>query len=151
MGAFGIYKHAWNRRLQHMHEQVDQQDPRNDVVWVTKRYIPSDLRVSAPVQRHKPMAVSVRSLPRPEKHWVPTSEASLRAYQKENSKPMTYRFVSQPSTRCEEWSTLRQMLPSGGWPCSLRPPNWGTGYGPPPKTADKLQRRFPHINSPMTR
>lgn len=55
------------------------------------------------------------------------------------------------ATRCEEWSTLRQMLPSKGYINKYASPRWGTG--PPHNVSYKQEApsRFPHINSPMTR
>ncbi|XP_041468808.1 uncharacterized protein LOC121418774 [Lytechinus variegatus] len=119
----------------------------DQTVWVNKRYIPTDLRSTAPVPRHKLLAP--RRLPQAERHWVPLGEASLRQF----SRAMEERelYVSQPSTRSEDWSTLRQILPSKGLPLRHSPPNWGTGSAYAPPMIGARQRRFPHINSPMTR
>lgn len=137
MGTFGTYQYMWSRH-----------QPDTPTVWVTKRYVPTDLRATAPVPRQKPLAPHPRDLPTPAKHWVPPRDPLLHSVYR--NKPET-QCPSQPSTRCEEFSTLRQMLPSQGRPVHSRPPNWGTHYAAPPSMEGSIQRRFPHINSPMTR
>ena len=148
MGAFGAYKWAYSRHQEGTLKQNKQTDP-SETVWVTKRYVPTDLRSSAPVPRHKLLSTDVKSLPRPPVHWIPASESSLRAFYRDGEEEFIY--VSQPSTRCEEWSTLRQMLPSRGGYYPSTPPNWGTGLSTPPVNLCDIHRRFPHLNSPMTR
>lgn len=54
------------------------------------------------------------------------------------------------STRCEEWSTLRQILPSKGRSIKQRPPRWGSDKSEDRKFTSKKEVRFPIINSPMT-
>ena len=56
LGSFGAYKYAWSR---HVNEQRRQ--PYDETVWVTKRYIPTDLRVTAPVPRHKVIILKVEA------------------------------------------------------------------------------------------
>lgn len=136
MGTFGTYQY------------MSRHKPDNSTVWVTKRYIPTDLRVNAPVPRQKPLAPNLKDLPAPAKHWVPPRDPLLHMVYRSHEETQG---ASQPSTRCEEWSTLRQMLPSRGRPSRIRPANWGTHYAPPPSMEGSIQRRFPHINSPMTR
>jgi len=144
MGSFGTYQYMWPGYGRRAH-------PENtpETVWVTKRYIPTDLRVTAPVPARKLMAPEKSALPRPPSHWVAHRQPSSGAYNRGKEESTTYR--SQPSTRCEEYSTLRSMLPSTGRSIRTRPPNWGTGFSQPPALTSDLQRRFPHINSPMTR
>lgn len=126
-------------------------DGRNygDIVWIKKRYIPTDLRSTAPVSRHKLIAPDVKSLQKPESHWIKSKEPIPRAFQ--NLARVPNQHFSQPSTRCEQWSTLIQILPSRGYQLPRRPPNWGTGHSPAPVMSVTGVRRFPHINSPMTR
>lgn len=162
LGNFGTYKYTYNAQRQQeargylrqydQYQQLPLSQP--ETVWVTKRYTPTDLRVSAPVPRHKPIAADVKTLPVPESHWLTPREPSPWAYTREIDSlkgASSFRYSSHPSTRSEEWSTLRQMLPSSGSPSRHRPPNWGTGYAPPPSMESRCQNKFPHVNSPMTR
>jgi hypothetical protein len=74
--------------------------------------------------------------------------SELRARDREESRLLPYSHA----TRCEEWSTLRQTLPSRGYMNKRASPRWGTG--PPHKSLDykkEAPSQFPHINSPMTR
>ncbi len=144
LGNFGTYQYLWSL---HLKDANRDSNTSNETVWVTKRYIPTDLRVNAPVPRHKLLAPDVKQLPRPADHWIPPRLEPRTSSGKRESTI----YSSQPSTRCEEWSTLRQMLPSAGRPMRIRPPNWGTGAAQPPMLNNDIQRRFPHINSPMTR
>ena len=157
MGAFGAYKYAYSRHRDELEkmeaqmekEQVEGRPERGQTVWVIKRYIPTDLRSTAPVPRHKPLAPSAKLLPTPDDHWIPPGDINPRYYSRDHEEPEIY--ASAPSTRCEEWSTLRQILPSYGRPRSVMPPNWGTGFSKPPQMIGLNQRKFPHFNSPMTR
>jgi len=145
LGTFGTYQYMWSR-----HAFNDGQGD-GSTVWVTKRYKPTDLRVTAPVPRQKLMAPEVKDLPRPADHWMPPRHASWHTSAASRDHEANAIYRSQPSTRCEEFSTLREMLPSNGRPVRSRPPNWGTWYAQPPHLQSDNQRRFPHINSPMTR
>jgi len=60
-------------------------------------------------------------------------------------------FVSQHHTRCEQWSTLREMLPSRGRAEPQKQPNWGTGRGVAPSLVGTRASRFPVYDSEMTR
>ena len=152
MGAFGAYKHAYSKYKQELEEREQElmknepHVPEPQTVWVTKRYIPTDLRATAPVARHKLLAP--QSLPAADAHWVPSIDPPLRSFERTPSRVI---FVSHPSSRCEEFSTLRQMLPSSGSFWRRSPPNWGTSFGNPPALIDRPPGRFPKINSPMTR
>ena len=118
----------------------------SDIVWVTKRYDTKDLRVTAPVPRHK---LYVIELPLAESHWISPKDASPWSYFRAHEEAS--KFASSPSTRCEEWSTLREMLPSRGSSAPSERPNWGTGHSESPYLTTGKQTRFPHMNSPMTR
>lgn len=152
MGAFGAYKHAYSKYKEELEERErefmknEPRIPEPQTVWVTKRYIPTDLRVTAPVPRHKLLAPKI--LPSADSHWIPSMEAPLRSFERPPAREI---FVSHPSTRCEEYSTLRQMLPSAGSAWKRSPPDWGTSLGFPPVHIDRPPNRFPKINSPMTR
>ncbi|XP_078001067.1 uncharacterized protein LOC144453619 [Glandiceps talaboti] len=139
-GAFGAYKYLYSR-----YQEPDSGE--FQTVWVSKRYIPTDLRSTAPVPRHKLMSSS--GMPQANPSWVPLGEPSLGMIDRGFEEKEIY--ASQPSTRAEEWSTLRQVLPSRGRPYRHGPPNWGTGITDPPRLISRQQSRFPHINSPMTR
>lgn len=145
MGAFGAYKHAYSKYLQEREAAIARNQP-PETVWVTKRYVPTDLRSTAPVPRHKLLAP--KELPSAEQHWIPVTDPPLRTFDRG---PGNAVFKSHPSTRCEEYSTLRQMLPSRGYLVRFQPQNWGTGSELPVAYADNTPKRFPIINSPMGR
>ncbi|XP_064622686.1 uncharacterized protein LOC135484915 [Lineus longissimus] len=150
LGVYGPHKVQFSRHLKQLKLQTREEEEEEcypQTVWVSKRYIPIDLRSTAPVPRYKIM--SPQNRPTPPNHWIPTNEAPLRSYECGGMSELPY--VSQPSTRCEEWSSLRQMLPSSGRAVPHEPPNWGTGTSTPPKMTSEIQRRFSHVNSPMTR
>lgn len=119
----------------------------NDVVWVNKRHDPQDLRSNAPVQRSKficgppDMAVG--------QHWRRETQPALKTFSRHMEEEKWY--PSNQATRCEEWSTLRQILPSKGVPGRVICPRWGTGLSGQPSFQPKIETCFPHINSPMTR
>lgn len=147
MGNFGTYQYLWSR---HVRDMQGRGSPGEETVWVTKRYIPTDLRVSAPVARHKLIAPDVKDLPKPADHWLPHRQGQSHPMSQIRGRELAV-YSSQPSTRCEEWSTLRRILPSSGSAIRTIPANWGTGHVAPPVMTPAFQRRFPHINSPMTR
>ena len=60
-------------------------------------------------------------------------------------------YVSQHHTRCEQWSTLREMLPSRGRAEPQKQPNWGTGRGVAPSLVGTRVSRYPVYDSEMTR
>ena len=149
-GTFGAYQYMWSRNMQELAKAKPTESCDQSLVWVTKRYIPTDLRVLAPVPRHKPLSPDAKDLPAPQKHWIPQSRVTpSRGHYTERIQEKIYH--SSPSTRCEEWSTLRQMLPSRGRTAKVYPENWGTGLTSPPSMSFERQSNFPHINSPMTR
>lgn len=137
----GYSRHFWSARIP--------RDQVNDLVWVNRWYTPEDLRSSAPAQRHKFLAQRQPSLSILPAHWVPLSESPLRSFSRSHEE--RHIQTSHPSSRCEEWSTLRQMLPSKGHCRRHLPPKWGTGASTPPSWGRKLPKRFPAINSPMTK
>ncbi|XP_046847844.1 uncharacterized protein LOC124441420 [Xenia sp. Carnegie-2017] len=124
--------------------------PKNDeIVWVKKRYTPTDLRQTAPTSRRKFVAYPAIKSGVPQVWRRPVDAPShIFARDSEESRLLPYSHA----TRCEEWSTLRQILPSVGYIQMKASPRWGTG--PPHKYINynrKAPSRFPHINSPMTR
>lgn len=138
----GYSRHVWS-------VQLPSRDKHDNLVWVNRWYTPDDLRAVAPVQRHKFLAQPQSSRASLPSHWVPPSEAPLKSFSRAADETDVY--SSAPSSRCEQWSTLRQMLPSNGHCMRHIPPKWGTGCTSPPSRAQRTPRRFPHINSPMTK
>lgn len=123
------------------------QPEENDVVWVNKRHDPQDLRSNAPVQRSKficgPPDMQVAL------HWRRETQPSLKTFSRHLEEEKWY--PTSQATRCQEWSTLRQILPSKGIPQREICPRWGTGMPLSPSFHPITQKHFPHINSPMTR
>lgn len=138
----GYSRHFWSAQIP--------RDRHNELVWAKTRYTPEDLRSSAPVQRHKFLGQPLPELSSLPSHWVPLSEAPLKSFSRAAEEKHIH--VSAPSSRCEEWSTLRQMLPSKGH-CKQHNhyPRWGTGSSAPPTWSTRKLKCFPHINSPMTK
>ena len=138
----GYSRHTWSA-------QLPARDRHSQLVWVNRWYTPDNLRATAPVQRHKFLAQPQPSLSSVPEHWVPPSEAPLKSFSRAEEESGV--FASAHSSRCEEWSTLRQMLPSQGHCVCHSPPKWGTGFAAPPSWSHRKPRRLPHINSPMTK
>jgi len=121
----------------------------NEVVWVNKRYVPIELRSTAPVPRHKLLnnknitSESIATWRRP------IIEPPIHSYKRQPNESLFQH--SSPAYQCQEWSTLRQMLGSRGVVVKKSPPLWGTNQAEP-NTFDDGRRcsRFPVINSPMT-
>lgn len=122
--------------------------PSNYVSWVLKRFNPADERDLAPVPRHKILTPS--QLPRPRSFWVPNRTPRPRSFDR-SSEEQPHVFRSAISTRCEDWSTLREMLPSRGRAIRSKPPEWAARSHEAPFMTTTIQTRFPHINSEMTR
>jgi hypothetical protein len=126
--------------------------PKNsEVVWVNKRYCPLDMRSSAPVPRSKFLleqrtSEEISAIPT---HWKKDVEPSLKTFSRHLEEEQWY--PSSQATRCQEWSTLRQILPSRGIPDRLIAPRWGTNITNNMNFQPSTERKFPHINSPMTR
>ena len=121
----------------------------NEVVWVNKRYIPIELRSTAPVPRHK-LLNSENITSESTSTWRrPIIEPPVHSYKRQAKESLFQR--SSPAYQCQEWSTLRQMLGSRGAVVKKSPPLWGTNQAEP-NTFDNGKRssRFPVINSPMT-
>ena len=137
----GYSRHFWSARIPRSRH--------NELVWANRRYTPDDLRSSTPVQRHKFLSTALSDLSSLPSHWVPLSEAPLKSFSRASEEKEIH--TSAPSSRCEEWSTLRQMLPSNGHSLRHRPPKWGTGLSTPPCWSARKPKHFPHINSPMTK
>ena len=138
----GYSRHLWSA-------QLPSEDKHSQLVWANRWYTPDDLRTIAPVQRHKFLAQLQPSLSSLPLHWVPLSEAPLKSFSRASEEMCIH--ASAPSSRCEQWSTLRQMLPSKGHCVCHIPPKWGTNFAKPPTCSRKKLTHLPHINSPMTK
>lgn len=127
----------------------------DDVTWVTKRLDinnPQTLSHHMPVTRYKlltsPQFINWR--PQPDAKWY-SQPPKFEGWTTDSGSRTERHFTTQPNTRCEEWSTLRQMLPSRGRAVRLTTPEWGIAPERPPAMTDEPQRTFPKINSCMTR
>lgn len=141
MGLFGDFKYSCKNQ-ENNHAPAE-------TVWVSKRYDPNDGRDSAPVARYKTVSHPITDLSTLPSEWQPIKEPSRVDINRRKDESDT--FPSLRSTRCEDWSTLREMLPSKGVPRRIEHPRWGTGLGPAPEMGSEPPRRHPIINSAMTR
>lgn len=125
----------------------------DDVVWVVKRYSPLDERFEAPVQRHKtvvPPCDLKQQMTCVPKQWIPPIDIlPPKSYIRPREETAVY--PSMTSSRSEEWSTIRELLPSMGAPLRRSAPDWGSGAAPPPAMSVDRTTRFPQIESQMTR
>ncbi|XP_065177689.1 uncharacterized protein LOC135808429 [Sycon ciliatum] len=122
--------------------------PRSEVTWVHKTHCKNDERSVYPARTVKPMA---EKYPPPEpvpKYWVQVPDAQLGTFSRESEETMHYR--SCQGTRCEEWSSVREMLPSQGFPLPHLQKKWGTSGTEPPPNTSKRTKRFTHFNSTNT-
>lgn len=140
-GFGGYTRHFWSASIP--------KKPYNELAWVNCRYTPADLRSTAPVQARKFL-----STPRPASevpsYWVPAPEAPLKSFSRAAEETALY--SSSPATRTEVWSTLRQMLPSKGHYIRRKAARWGVSDElAPPLVVEEKPKRYPAINSLMTR
>lgn len=89
---------------------------------------------------NKPLVVSTQ---------LPPRERSLRDISRRSEEKQTY--PSYRITRCEDWSTLREMLPSSGRPEKVSSEHWGTSITEPPAMVPDYPKRHPAINSAMSK
>ena len=71
-----------------------------------------DLRSTAPVARHKPLDKGNIQLGTDQSNWIPQEEIPVGEKSRKDKGTEIYPYHQR--TRCEEWSTLRQQLPSIG-------------------------------------
>ena len=135
----GYSKHFWTTKI-----PVGQN---NKLIWSKRWYNPNDLRFLTPVQAVKFSSSQPNASDAPV-HYVPVCEPSVKSFSRALEEKDVYPRCQ--STRCEEWSTLRQMYPSKGHVLKHLPPKWGTDFGIECDYSRRKQKRFPHINSPMT-
>ena len=146
----GIVKRGFGGYTRHFWSTSIPKRPYNKLAWVNRRYTPADLRSTMPVQAHKFLGSSRPPFSIPP-CWVPRPEALPRKISELAEGELI--TPSAPATRSEEWSTLRQMLPSKGHYVKSRPENWGTSGELALPTTVKLTnpQYYPKINSIMTR
>ena len=142
-GSLGALSYGYTRNITPLN---------NEVVWVMRQYNPTEQRTKGivPVPRHKFLYPSPEKLQDVPRDWCLDTDRPIYSY----SAPLNQQriYPSTHATRCEEWSTLRQNLPTRELFERKSGPNWGVGKMPvPPKTTDRKAKRYPHINSPMTR
>jgi len=139
LGLFGDFKYHKDKTLS---------NPQLETVWISKPYDPLDERDTAPVPRSK-VIDTPKSTGELTSEWLPTREQSLRDISRRNEEATVY--PSLRTTRCEEWSTLRETLPSRGSARRIEHPRWGTGLGGAPVCSVDPPRRNPMITSAMSR
>lgn len=124
----------------------------NELVWVVRAFNPKEPRTigTVPVPRHKFLYPGPEKLPDISSDWRLHADSPISSYSVQPSKKRF--FPSSHATRCEEWSTLRQCLPTKEIIHREAAPRWGVGAMPAkPKTLNRLPKRHPYINSPMSR
>jgi len=127
-------------------KKKDKMNKNVELVWIMQPCNHDDLRHNIPVPRNK--FLYFHPPPKLDFALQPT-ETVLPKWGKKWAKPPC---DSVMSTRCEDWSSLREMLPSRGIPVIRRiPPNCGTGPSSPPDFVFKKIKHFPITSSPMSR
>lgn len=121
----------------------------DEIVWVQRRIDSIDPRFTAPVGRYRVLLADPRTLPAPvDPAWHRAPEYQQSQFWRPWEK---ISYVTQRNSRSEEWSTLRQMLPSRGYFKPSRLTKWGIEVGRAPSPTDEPQLRFPQIRSPMSK
>lgn len=142
-GFGGFTKHFWASSVP--------QKPHNRLQWVNRRYTPIDLRDTMGVQSRK-FEVKPGNPPMVPPCWIPRHEVPPPRRYFQGSAQGNQMCPSSPATRSEEWSTLREMLPSRGLYIRNKPENWGTsGKLALPAITQERPYHYPKIKSMMTR
>ena len=137
----GYTRHYWSAKLP--------RNVNNELVWVKRIYNPEDLRCTTPAPRHKLLTENPTKNEVPD-HWVsPILEGAPRSFSRQAEERPSYTY--NPASRCVAWSTLRQTLPAKGHSQPMHPPKWGVGTTEPARWSDQRPKRYPHMNSPMTK
>ncbi|KAK7000043.1 hypothetical protein BgiMline_009734 [Biomphalaria glabrata] len=140
-------------RLQNAHEfrKLEKRiNPDIETVWIIKKYDPNDERTIAPVPRYK--LVTPRHEPVfIERHWIPKSETPFTVFRERTYSDPKIFHLSHPATRSQEWSTLRQMLPTFNSVSRVEQQNWGVSSSGIATPVIKMPERMPHINSCFTK
>ncbi|CAL1533885.1 unnamed protein product [Lymnaea stagnalis] len=143
-GTFGLWKHQYSS-----YQNEGFSRPDSEMVWVTQRYNPLDERVRAPVPRHKLFVPRTTPLPESERYWIPKSTTSPTTFG--NAHRSNFMFVSHPATRCEDYSTLRQMLPTYSNIVRVDQAKWGVSGSMTERQTARMPLRFPHVNGCFTK
>ena len=121
----------------------------NEIAWVSNKNTTDITFTTIPVPKRKIIKkpVDVEQIPN---HWIPpfvedlpVSEAVINKNEKCNA--------SMPSTRCEEWSTLRQMKPSTSRLKKPASSSWGCLPTDIPTKEENVPEKYSKINSSMTK
>ena len=126
-------------------KKKEKQTKNVEVVWVLQRSNPDDPRHNIPAPRYK----FLYSYPPPKLDNV--LQPLENVLPKLGKKWVTQSSESVGTTRCEDWSSLREMMPSRGIPVIRKiPPGWGIGSSSPPDFVFKKIKHFPKVASPMS-
>ncbi|KAI6660318.1 hypothetical protein LOD99_13907 [Oopsacas minuta] len=148
------YQYSYRGFSRHLHSgrccplKFEAQTDRPEVIWKNRRYNPNDLRVDTPVVSSPPKTVPP-GIDKVLETWVKSRAPSVRDVCRGEKE--TNSFLSQPATRDENWSSLREMTPSRGRPFRHRPPSWGVSADVPPEMVPENYERYPRVLSAMTR
>ena len=122
----------------------------HSVTWRQRKIDLYDLRFDAPVsvRAKKPLKMH-DTVP---DNWVPRTDPQIYCIQSLPAIPNA-NFISQPWSRCEEWSVLRAMLPSTRTIKKTRECKWGNGKFLPPllNKPSEMRSNLNLISSPPTR
>ncbi|KAH9509255.1 hypothetical protein Btru_046594 [Bulinus truncatus] len=125
--------------------------PDVEVVWIIKRYDPNDERTIAPVPRYKYFVTKPRPLSSIDRYWIPRNETPLTVFKERTFADTKVFHLSHPATRSQEWSTLRQMLPTFSSVSRVEQQNWGVSSSDVATSVMKMPERLPHVNSCFTK
>ncbi|BFZ12474.1 hypothetical protein BsWGS_15513 [Bradybaena similaris] len=122
-------------------------DQETEIVWISSR-LPQGPK---PVPRFKHrLPKLLEPLQEHDKHWLPVSDPALASFLRATSKGPRLFYRSHPATRCEQWSTLMQMVPSHGFTNKDKPKRWGIASSAPQSSLATVPERLPLVNSCMT-
>lgn len=121
----------------------------NEVAWVSDKNTTDTTFTTIPVPKHKIVkeALDINEIP---DYWIPPLVEDLPVSEAEINKNEKCK-ASLPSTRCEEWSTLRQMKPSTSRLTRLAASSWGCLPANIPAKEEDVPERYSKINSSMTK
>lgn len=138
-GFGGFTRHYWSK--------LPKKDY-NSLAWVNISSNHIDPRHTKPTQAKKFVKNPIPASMVPS-YWVPVPETPLKFFSRAAEEERLY--ASFPATRCEEWSSLRQMLPSKGYHKGSQPPKWGTSGDITPINYRSRPHQYRDVNSLMTK
>ena len=121
-------------------------DRDNEIIWIMNPCNTDDVRPSFPVPRYK--IYYPNPLQKLDQSFQLAENRLLPQWGKKYATPFC---PSSHSSRSEDWSVLRAMLPSKGISVKKSSPNWGTGSGSPPKFVRRKVSYFPRVESAMSK